>query len=299
MKNIPAGVLTILATRNFNMAQLFTFTLDDGTVLRYTDGDIDLTYAGNTYSCGGQTGPYFEGDPNGSGNKVRGHWKVGTSVDTIMFDVFPGLSGTVEGIPFLQACQQGFFDKAICKVDRVYMPAGSYGDTSAGIVNVFTGIVGDVDGSRSMATFTVNGMTILLQQQLPRNIYQPGCMNTLYDSACTLARSAFAVNAAALTGSTKSVINATLAQATDYFSLGSIRFTSGQNVGFSRGIKTYVQGSPSVISLMSPFPFTPAIADTFTIYPGCDKLSTTCANKFSNLANYRGFDFVPENSTAV
>lgn len=301
MKTISSATLAILATRNFCMAQLFTFTLYDGTILRYTDADINLSYGGNTYSCGGLTGP-FMGSRLGSGNQIRAHWKTGCDVDTMTFDVLPG-NATVAGVDFLVACRIGMFDKASVVIDRVYMPGDAYGDTSAGIINIFTGLVGDVDPSRSIASFTCNSLTVLLKQKLPRNLMQPGCLNTLYDSACTLNRTAFSSGAAASSASTISVITSTGITSTAGYALGSIKFTSGQNSGFSRGIKDYsYSSSVQAVSLVSPFPFTPAAGDTFTIYRGCNKVFddtvSGCAS-FSNQANFRGFPYLPQPVTAV
>ena len=42
-----------------------------------------------------------------------------------------------------------------------------------------------------------------------------------------------------------------------------------------------------------PLPNVPAVGDTFSVFPGCDKTKTTCAGKFSNIARFRGFPFVP------
>jgi uncharacterized phage protein (TIGR02218 family) len=55
----------------------------------------------------------------------------------------------------------------------------------------------------------------------------------------------------------------------------------------------------NVIDLIAPFPVIPLVGDAFTIYPGCDKQQSTCATKFGNLIHFRGFPYVPENSTAV
>ncbi len=302
--DVSTKTLDIMATRDFCIAQLYTFTLSDGTILRYTDADIDLTYSGNTWSCGGQTGPYVGASGSG-GNQVRAHWKLGTDVDTIAFDVYPW-DATVESIPFLQACVLGFFDKASLNIDRIYMPSNNYGDTSAGPVNIFTGIVSDVDPSRSCATFNVNGLTTLLRQKLPRNVYQAGCLNTLYDSACTLNRTSFSSAAKASSGCTQTTILSTgLTSATGRFNLGSIKFTGGQDNNFIRGVKTYSHStgsSASTITLLSPLPFAPASSDPFTIYAGCNKVYEDSAQgclSFNNQANYRGMKFLPQPITAI
>lgn len=303
MKTVAPAVLALLATRQFWSANLFTFTLYDGTVLRYTDADKDISSGGHTFLCGGPSqtgGPFFTGGNNGSGNKVKAHWKVGVDVDTITFDVIPG-AALVESVAFLTACRLGFFDQATIQIDRAVMPTAY--DASAGTIPIFLGYVADVDISRSIATFTVSGGTVLLNRPFPFSVYQPGCLNTLYDTNCTLSRTSFQATGAATSGTTANIINdTTLAGATGTYDFGMIKFTSGQNNNFIRGIQTYVHGSPNIITLMSPFPFTPAIADSFVIYRGCNKVlsdATRGCTSFSNTANFRGFPFIPAPSTAA
>jgi hypothetical protein len=42
-----------------------------------------------------------------------------------------------------------------------------------------------------------------------------------------------------------------------------------------------------------------SVGDTFTIYYGCDHTPGTCQSKFNNLANFRGFPYVPPPQMAV
>ena len=44
---------------------------------------------------------------------------------------------------------------------------------------------------------------------------------------------------------------------------------------------------------MYPLPFAPMTGDAFTVYAGCDHTQGTCQNRFNNLANFRGFPYVP------
>ena len=50
MKTASAGLIALLNAQRFLFADLFTFTLASGTVLRYTSGDGDLTMGGNLFS---------------------------------------------------------------------------------------------------------------------------------------------------------------------------------------------------------------------------------------------------------
>lgn len=297
MKAASADLINLLATRQFGYAGLYHFALVGGGNLRYTSADTDVLFDGNTYSAGGTTGPYLERD----GKRAKVRWKVGLEVDTMEFDVIPG-SGTVNGQSFSKAVRLGVFDGAELTFSHAYWPNSAAWATPivpTGAIVMFVGRVAPVQAGRSLVKVTAHGHTELLDQPLPRNLYQAGCVNTLYDSSCALVKASFGVNGTAATGSTPSTINNTLAEATGYFDMGSITFTSGANSGLSRTVKSYTQGSPGTVTLISPFPVAPADGDTLTIYPGCDKTVANCALKFNNLARFRGFPHVPLNETAV
>ena len=295
MKSASPALIALLATRQFYSADLYMFQLFDGTTLYYTGGDRDIVWNGITWSsgsAGAASGPFFDRKDN----KAKCHWKVGVEVDTLVFDCLPG-GATIGGEPFLSFIRQGGFDGAVMTLYRAFMP--TYGNTAAGTVTMFVGRVAEVDASRSLATFSVNSHLELLNVMMPRNLYQSGCVNSLFDASCALSASAFAVGGTALSGSTSNILSATLPQATGYFSLGTVTFTSGANAGFSRTVQSYNKGSPGTVALISPFPSAPAAGDTFTIYPGCDKQQSTCSGKFANILNFRGFPYIPNPQTSV
>lgn len=290
MKPTNPALDAVLFSPEFVVADAYTIYLNDGNVLRYTSGDKDIVY-GVTYLCGGVNDAIFNGGMNSTL-----HWKTGLEVDTLSMEVAPR-GGTIEGYDWFTAIRLGLLDGAQFSLDRFYMP--TYGDTTAGPLNVFNGIVGEIQIDRMKVNLSINGYTELFNQPLPRNLYQANCLNTLYDSACTLNQASYAVSGTVSSGSTGISINCGLGQATGYFNLGKFLMTSGVNSGLWRTVKLYTNGSPSVISIGVPFYTPPSNGDTFTIYPGCDKTMATCTSKFSNLANFRGFPFIPENSTAA
>lgn len=292
MKTASPELLSLLATRQFWAADLYQFTFVGGNTLYYCSGDKDIDWNGHTWSAGGGTGPYFDRQ----GSHAKCHWKAGLEVDTLSFDVLPG-SANVQGAPFLTAIQQGAFDGAELTLYRAFMP--SYGNTSAGTVILFAGRVAEVEAGRSLARFTIASHLELLGQHLPRNLYQAGCVNTLFDTACGLQSAAFAVTGSALSGATTYSFTASLSQPDGYFTLGKISFTSGANTGQSRTIKLHSAGSPATLTLTTPLLNAPLAGDNFTLYPGCDKRRSTCADRFANLTNFRGFPYVPVNETAV
>lgn len=298
MKPVSAALLGILASRQFFIADLYTFSGGNlgMNVLRYCSGDADIAANGFYFPAGGTVGPYFDRQDN----KAKMHQKIGTSVDTLVFDMLPG-SATVFGTPILAAIHAGQFDGAELMLERCYMP--NYGDTRAGTLRVFVGRVAEIDAGRTLATFSVNSHLELLDLQWPRNLYQAGCLNNLGDQACTVNLGSFGVGAVAATGSTAATIyGAGVTQPfAGYWVLGKIVFTTGALAGLSRSITSAnFGGSPPGFSMLAPFPAAPAPGDAFTIYPGCDKtLGPNGCPKFSNQANFRGFPYVPVPETAV
>jgi uncharacterized phage protein (TIGR02218 family) len=163
-------------------------------------------------------------------------------------------------------------------------------------VLLFKGRLGNVDQiGRTTAKLTVNSDLVLLDIDMPRNVYQPTCLHALYDSGCTLVKNAFGTNGTAASGSTASVIN--WSGASSVYQQGSITFTSGVNAGVTANVNSVAAGTS--LTLGYPLQSPPAPADTFTVYQGCDHTPGTCQSKFNNLANFRGFPYVPPPQMAI
>ena len=191
MKPASTALQNLLASRHFYAADLYTFSLVGGGVLRLCAGDRDITASGNRFSA---QGPRIDRKDN----KAKCHWKIGVEVDTLVFDVLPQPGDLVNGQPFLAACVQGVFDGAELTLERAFM--ANYGDTSVGTVVLFAGRVAEIDLGRAVATFTINSHLELLNQKLPRNLWQPGCVNSLGDASCGVDLAAYAVAGSAEAG---------------------------------------------------------------------------------------------------
>lgn len=283
MKTVASSISAYLAAypTQFLIADAYVFTLQNGTVLRYTNAQADFTLGANTYSA---SGPTLE---RSSVRQV-----VGVQVDTLDLIVSAPPTLLVSGVPFLQALRSGLFDGAGVTLYRIFFsaPGVLVNSTGTGDLILFSGRVADMEVGRFVATVRVNSDLELLNVKLPRNMYQPGCLNTVYDSGCALVKATWAVTGTTQPSSTSSTILATLAQAAGYFDQGIITYTSGVNSGLSRTIRKHTTGT---LVLISPFPNAPGASDTFTLRPGCDKTQTTCASKFNNVANFRGHPYIP------
>jgi uncharacterized phage protein (TIGR02218 family) len=291
MKPTSSALLTYLNNARGNpdvpliFADVFTFTLMSGLVLCYTDVDVSFAYNGATY---------LANSVRVDGLKYTA--KTGLEVDQQQITIGALPTDTISaGAPFLQALRDGSFDGCEIQRNRVFF-SDTIGGTAIGDVLLFKGRLGVIDEiGRTTAKFTVNSDLVLLDIDMPRNVYQPTCLHTLYDSGCTLVKNAFGTNGAVGSGSTASVIN--WAGSSLNFQQGSITFTSGVNVGATATVGSVAAGTS--LTLLYPLESAPASGDTFTVYFGCNHTPGTCQSKFNNLANFRGFPYVPPPQMAI
>jgi len=282
VKAASAGMIALLNSRApVLFADLYTFTLLGGTTLRFTSFDRDRTIGGNTWIAP-PVGPVIRRNTLTQ--------SIGIEVTTMDLTLSTNGSHLLNGVPWIQAARGGALDGMKVLLERAAMPAAAPDDVSNGKYWKFSGDCGQAELDRLSIYLTVNSRVEIFNRPVPANLYQAGCMHTLYDAGCTLSKASFGSSSTVAAGSTVSTINCGLAQAADYFSLGTVSFTSGVNSGSTRSIKKY---SPGVITLSRPLIAAPANGDAFTAFAGCDKTQATCTVKFSNLPNFKATPFVP------
>lgn len=285
MKTLSAPLQAHLASGGpFIMADLYTVSLTSGTVLRWTSFDIDVVHPTNGYTYS-SSGPVLK----------RGKTRIviGLEVDTLDLSIYPRSTDMLNGVTLLQAARAGAFDGAYLLLERCFLSSTF---APIGTVIMFSGRFADTTFGRTDIEVRVNSDVEALGIQMPRNLYQAGCVHTLFDTGCGLARASFAIASSVVSGSSSTSINTALAQADGYFKRGYIQFTSGALIGTKRTIKSHVSG---VMGLFLPLPSAPAAGDTFTVYPGCDKTQATCTSKFGNKPNFRGCPYIPIPETAL
>jgi uncharacterized phage protein (TIGR02218 family) len=164
--------------------------------------------------------------------------------------------------------------------------------TSQGSVAWFQGVVSDITLTRHSAVLKVSSnLLVLTNTQMPRNLFQPGCVHTLYDNGCAILKSAFTATGTVSSVTSTSLFAISTTAAVGFYNLGVITFTSGANSGLSATVKTYANGN--AIQVMTPFPATISPGDAYSIYPGCDRSQATCTSKFNNLEHFKGTPFIP------
>lgn len=290
MRPASPTLVSYLADNNrFKFADCFTITLLDGTKLRYTTAQSNIL-----------TIPVGEVDPVTfaagqlliSGLRFRAI--IGTEVDEQDVTLQAKTSFTLGGVPFMAAVRSGALDGATIRRDRYFLT--DWEEPPVGGVILFAGRVASADNIGILScSIKVKSDLILINTPMPHNVYQPACLNTLFDETCSLVKSAFAEPGTVEAASTVLTINWAGATA-GFFDLGTVLFENGPNVGVRKTIR---RSTGTALILVSPLEFDPLIGGDFVAYPGCDKTQATCIGRFNNVANFRGFPFVPQPETAI
>jgi uncharacterized phage protein (TIGR02218 family) len=280
MKTVSGALQAILASGQFYLADMYTFVLVDGTVLRYASGDADVTdESAHVYSS---SGPLIE--------RTSVTWKVGLEVDSLEVDIYPRDTDMVGSLTFMAAMRAGKFDGCEVEVRRAFM--SSYGDGSNGTVVVFAGRISSVELGRTRIAATINHFTELLNVKMPRNLYMPSCQYTLFDAGCLVNRASYTWTYSVGSGATTFQIPVpSTGKADHYFDQGVLVIGSER-----RRIKVWDLDTAVVVP---PLPSAPALGTSVTMTAGCSRTRDDCEDKFSNLARFRGFPFVPQPEAGV
>jgi len=262
------------------MAEAFTLMLLNGPVAYWSSLDVPFVYNGQTFVA---NGPMVQG--------LKMKCGVGLQVDRQQVVLMARATDVFAGNPVLQLIQSGGLDGATIERDWVFFTANpARGGSVVGGVIAFKGFVSKIDEvGRTTAKFTVASPLVLLDFDMPHNMFTLTCNHTLYDSGCGLSASSFETSDVAGAGSTSSLIN--FAGALAGHVGGKLIFTSGANAGIQATVKSVVVGVSA--TLIYPMPVAPNVGDGFNVFFGCDHTLATCKSLFANQANNRGFPFVP------
>ncbi|AOA58282.1 DUF2163 domain-containing protein [Acinetobacter larvae] len=285
MRKASAKLIALLDADQFLMADLYTITTIQGDVYRYTNFDTHLTVSGLLYRA---DGPII--------SREGISLSLGVEVDSLSISIQVTGEESLDQIRMVQAFHNGVLDGARFKLERVFLNYMNPGDTSAGTIKLFEGRIIEPEFDRNSIDAHVASDTDVLNVQMPRNLYQPSCLNTLFDGGCGLLRSEYAVNATLETGSTEYRLLCQLSQPQGWFTQGVVEFTQGVNKGLKRTVRLHESGA---LLLTLPLLDMPAVGELIKVYPGCDKRLDTCMNRFNNRDHFRGQPFIPVPETAV
>src|ERR1700737_2800984 len=131
MKPASAALVALLAdSEQFIMADLYTFTLVGGSLLRYSAAPSAVSANGHTFALG----PKFE--------RSRTKVVIGTQVDELEVRVYPEPTDLIGDLPFMEAAWQGQLDGALLRLERAFLPTS--GGPSPGTAVLFSAALSDI-----------------------------------------------------------------------------------------------------------------------------------------------------------
>lgn len=267
------------------IADVWTFTLASGAQIRWSGADVPITVGGRYFALG----------PGVTRGLLK--WRVGISSDTLSCTL-NDIGGTViNGQPLPAFVRAGGFDGATVLLERVFFEPGAI--VPLGALLWFVGDVEDAEGDRYEAVLQMASFTKRLEVAVPRDVYQPQCLNRVYGKYCGLSAAAWTIAGTAASstdGYRSSFAHGITTKPAGWGTLGLITFTGGANLGVSRTCRAH---SATHLQALQPWPYAVAPGDTFTLRAGCDQLKATCESKFSNKARFRGTPFVPASETVL
>ncbi len=276
MRELSPELAAHLASGVTTLAWCWRLTRRDGTVLGFTDHDRDVAFDGTTFeSAAGLTASELVD-------------QVGLAASNVEIE------GAVTSERLAEAdLAAGLYDDARVEVFRVNWLAPDQR------VLIRAGSLGEVRRSSSAFTAEVRGLSHYLQQPRGR-LYQYACDADLGDARCRvdLDAPAFRVTAtvASLVTSRRFVAIDLSAFTSDWFTRGEAQVSSGPAAGDRFEIKRHdiVAGAHAIEFWLDP-PRALAPGDSVVLTVGCDKRLDTCAGRFANAVNFRGFPHMPGN----
>lgn len=250
----------------------------NGTTIRATRYVTDLTMSnGQVYVTG-------------SGFDFTGYSATdGFSPSAIDLEGILGFAGVSR-----DAVASGIFDNA-----RTYLFACDYLNPVEDFEPIVAGFLGKSTLSDSGYRFEETSLIDALNQTVGRS-YTATCPKRFGGqeyAGCKIDLGPLTVTGtlSAVTG--KSLFrDATRSEAADYFTYGTVVFTSGLNAGL-KAMEIKRHEADGTLETFEDFHFMPAVGDAYTLIPGCRKRLADCRDKWNNVLNFGGFPTIPASST--
>ena len=250
-RELPAGLQDLLDSGTTTMAYCWKVTRTDGVVQGFTEHDLDLTFDSVTYAA--STG--F------SASAVN--TELGLSVDNL--NVEGALSSDTINEDDLAA---GVYDDASVELYWV-----NFEDPTERVI-FMTGNIGEVERQLTSFSAEFRGLAHRMNQKTGRT-YRRTCDADLGDSRCKVDLASFTSSGTVTSvGSLREFEASGMSpNGNNYYTLGKLTFTSGDNDGLTFGIRSHnrLSASEAEFTFLSKAPNTIQIGDTFSVIAGCKK----------------------------
>lgn len=275
-RSISPAMQTHLNGPVTTLASCWKITRVDGTVLGFTSHTRDLLISGVAYKAATGISP----------TTVSASLQL--SVDNLEVKSILDSSAIQE-----QDLLAGLYDYA-----SVLMFLVNYNDLSMGTISLTRGTIGEVSFMDGQFTAEARSLFQNLQQNA-LGLTSPTCrVKALGDADCQVNLAGVTATGQAITyngaitavTSQKIFTDSGATQPAGFFTLGTIKFTSGLNTGLALEVKAFLAGQ---YTTQTRFPYAVTPGDTYTAIAGCDRTRGTCITKFNNILNFRGEPDVP------
>jgi uncharacterized phage protein (TIGR02218 family) len=316
MLQAPASLVGYLAQPNPNIivADLLTIAFLGGLTLRYTNSSSSVTRPASDVPgspLNGSGGPYtWSVGPPFDRVKIPPR-KIGLDGEETEIRLYPSQGDLIGSFTWQEYAFAGQFDGATVEVDRYHWTADGTATPLGAFITIY-GAVTDLAIGRSTIAITAKTLPYLLDQPMPKRLYQAGCAWPFGGTRCGYDRvngknalgastGIGAHNITAGGGSNQAAIvtGFTPSPPTAY-DQGTITGTSGANNGIAR---TVTQISGGAVRTNRNFPYPVTTGDGFQLLPGCDHTLSTCINTFNNGAanggRYGGMPYIPPPELAL
>ena len=274
MKTLSPALQGHLDDGTTTLSWCWRITRADGATLGFTDHDAVLSFDGTD----------FEPESGFAASEVRSGSDL--SVD----------AQDAEGVLTSDRITEtdiidGRWDAAEVELWRV-----NWADTSQRVL-LRRGAVGQIRRGRMAFVAEIRSLAHVLGQTVGRT-FQSGCDAALGDGRCR-------VNIESGTYKGSGVVTDLLrdraflasglaAFTAGWFTSGTITWTSGANIGRITEVLAHeLASSIATLTLLEAPVRAVTDGDSFMARAGCDKRIATCATKFANTANFRGFPNIP------
>ncbi len=264
-------------------ADCFTFTFVTGDTFHLTNYDQTVVWNGTVFIA---KSALIDG--------LKYKTATGLEVDKqqITFAAYP--TTEMNGAPILRAIATGAFDGARVQRYRVFLSNALTGGVDG--VLLFQGRVSTVDSvGRTQAKITVASDLVVLEYDMPHNLFSATCSHVLYDQGCSVNKGLYTFTGNVGAGSSQQTI--LWAGANVGMLQGALKMQTGLNAEIQTTIKAVDAGV--ALGLLYPLPSPVATNDLFVCYFGCDHTIGTCTAKFNNVQHFRGFPFVPPTELTI
>jgi uncharacterized phage protein (TIGR02218 family) len=285
VRTLSSALVAHLAGNVTTLAVCWRIERSDGVLILGTEHDQDIVV-----DTGGSP-------PNPYAGTYLAHAGITGS------DVRSTSDMSVDNMEVTGAVNQG--DLSLVDLSAADIEAGLFDDASVvlfmvnwqapddGQIVLRTGNIGEISRTAEGQYRTeLRGLAQRLTQNIVRT-YGSSCDAELGDARCTIDIAALTSTGTVTAVTSNRQFSASLATGSPaedvgYFNGGLVKWTSGQNDGFSMEVKQDAYGSPPELLLYLAMPRDIQVGDTFTIRPGCDKSAAMCKGRFANLVNFRG-----------